>query len=64
MLVKGAGEFVVAAGNRLAQSEAVFGLECEAPAWLVQAVEGDGLVCHLEGATRILASEPRATNSL
>jgi hypothetical protein len=42
----------------------MLGLECEAPAWLVEAVEWEGLIGHLEGTTRVGAAEPeRPTRS-
>jgi hypothetical protein len=41
LFIEGLGEFVVAAGEGFAQSEGVFGLECEAPRCLVELVERD-----------------------
>ena len=35
LFIEGAGQLVVAAGDRLAQSEGMFGLECEPPTRLV-----------------------------
>jgi hypothetical protein len=52
LLVERAGEVVVAAGDRLAQSERVVGLEGEAPGCLVELVEGDGLLGEFEVAAR------------
>ena len=55
LFIERLGEVVVAASDRLAHPERVFGLQRQAPGDLVELVEGDGLLGHLEGATRRLA---------
>ncbi len=55
MLVECANQLVVAAGDRLAQSERVVGLEREKPACLVELVEGDRLLGEFESAARVAA---------
>ena len=58
------GEVVVALGDELAQPKRVFGLEGEAPACLVELVEGDCLLCHLKGAACVAAVEERVSGAL
>jgi hypothetical protein len=46
-------KLVVAARDSLAHPERVFGLQRQSPGDLVELVEGDGLLGHLEGAAGV-----------
>lgn len=52
LLVERAGELVVAAGNRLAHPKPMFCSQRKAPARLVELVESEGLLGHVQGAAR------------
>lgn len=64
LFIECVSEVRVSLCDRLAQSERVFGLQCETPARLVQPVEGDSLLGHLQRAVRVAASEPYAADAL
>lgn len=64
LLVECVGEVVVAVGDGLAHPECMFGLQRQPPGCLVELVERDGLLGHLQGAAGVAVLQARVAGTL